>query len=201
MPVKQNISYNPLFLKDISILASRFFSKLMQIKIVIPVVLIFIYSCNSSQKQNNSNKVFDVRYHLLKLDTGISQIQYHNGYYLLRLENNKIAVFDSNFIQHREIEELLANTSTTYFYKRGDITILESEKKGFGTKKFQLTDDFKLKPLSSRTGYWTEPAFYGEVFLEDTIYQIYGCCFGEFGGSFFSSTKKIKDFISIHQAV
>lgn len=192
MPVKQNISHNPLLLKNISILASRFFCKLMQIKLVISVSLISLYSCNNSQKQSKPAKVFDVKYHLLKLDIRISQIQYHNGYYLLRLENNKFTVFDSNFIQHREIEQLLANTNTTYFYKRGDTTILESEKKGFSTKEFQLTDDFKLKPLGSRTGYGPEPAFYGEVFLEDSIYQIYGCCFGEFGGSLFFFNKKDK---------
>lgn len=190
MPVKQNISFNSLFRKIISILLSRFFCKLIRINLVIPVSLIYLYSCNNSQKQKEPEKVFDVKYHLLKLDTGIRKIHYHNGYYLLQLDNNKFAVLDSNFIQHREIEHLLANTHTTYFYKRGDTTILELATKGFITKELQLTDDFKLKSLGSRTGYGSEPAFYGAVFLEDSSYQIYGCCFGEFGGSLFFFNKK-----------
>ncbi len=130
-------------------------------------------------------------YHLLKVDTNIRSTQYHNGYYLLQLANNNFAVLDTNFIQHKEIEQRLENSKTAFFYKRGDTTILALETKDFQLKEFQLTNDFILKPLTSRISY-EKPDFYGQVFLEDSTYQIYGCCLGEFGGSLFFYNKRNK---------
>ncbi len=37
-----------------------------------------------------------------------------------------------------------------------------------------------------------QPDFYGTLFLEDSLYQIYGCCAGEFGGSLFFYNKTNK---------
>ncbi|MBP6025393.1 hypothetical protein [Ferruginibacter sp.] len=163
----------------------------MKTILIISAFLTFLYSCTDRQKQIKSDNLFDVTYHLLKVDTTIRGTQYHNGYYLLQLNNNNFAVLDTNFIQHKKIEKLLANTKTTFFYKRGDTTILASETKDFRPKEFQLTSDFKLKKLTSRTSY-EKPAFYGQVFLEDSTYQIYGCCAGEFGGSLFFYNKNDK---------
>ena len=122
----------------------------------------FLYSCTDRQKQPKSDKLFDVTYHLLSVDTNIRGTQYHNGYYLLQLSNNNFAVLDTNFKRNKEIEQLLANTKTTFFYKRGDTTVLALETNDFRPKEFYLTNDFKLKPLTSRTSY-EKPVFYGQV--------------------------------------
>lgn len=142
-------------------------------------------------KQIKNDKLFDVTYHLLKVDTNIQRTQYHNGYYLLKLTNNKFAVLDTNFVQHKEIEQRLANTEATSFYKKGDSTILALEARDLSVQEFQLTDNFTLKPLISVTSS-EKPDFYGEVFLEDSTYEIYGCCAGEFGGSLFFYNKHNK---------
>lgn len=177
--------------------AAGFFHKLslpviaLKILLTIPVFFTFLYSCTDRQKQPNSDKLFDIAYHLLAVDTNIRGTQYFNGYYLLQLDNNNFAVLDTNFKPHKEIEQLLANTKTTFFYKRGDTTILALETKDFRPKEFQLTKDFKLIQLTSRASY-EKPVFYGQIFLEDSIYQIYGCCAGEFGGSLFFYNKHNK---------
>lgn len=163
----------------------------MKTQLTISIFLILLYSCTGRQEQTKSDKLFDVTYHLLTVDTNIRGTQYFNGYYLLKLNNNNFAVLDTNFKQHKEIEQLLANTKTTFFYKRGDTTILALETKDFRLKEFQLLSDFKLKPLISTTSF-EKPVFYGQVFLEDSIYQIYGCCVGEFGGSLFFYNKHTK---------
>ena len=80
---------------------------------------------------------------------------------------------------------------TTFFYKRGDTTIFALETKDFQLKEFQLTNDFILRPLTSGIS-CEKPDFYGQVFLEDSTYQIHGCCVGEFGGSLFFYNKRNK---------
>jgi hypothetical protein len=159
--------------------------------LTISTSLTLLYSCTEQRKQHTPDKLFNVAYHLLSVDTNIRGTQYHNGYYLLQLDNNNFAVLDTTFKRHKEIEQLLANTKTTFFYKRGDTAILALETKDFRPKEFYLTNDFKLMPLTSRA-YYEKPVFYGQVFLEDSTYQIYGCCAGEFGGSLFFYNKHNK---------
>jgi hypothetical protein len=159
--------------------------------LTISAFLIVLHSCTDRQKQHRFNKLFDVTYHLLSVDTNIRGTQYHNGYYLLQLDNNNFAVLDTTFKRHKEIEQLLADTKTTLFHRRGDTTILTLETKNFRAKEFYLTNDFKLLPLTSKPSH-EKPVFYGQVLLEDSTYQIYGCCVGEFGGSLFFYNKHNK---------
>jgi len=107
--------------------------------------------------------------------------QYHNGYYLLQLENDNYAVVDSNFNRHREFEQLLANTKTSYIYRRNDSTILSTEVRNFQEKEFYLTNDLKLIPCKGlRT--ISRSDSYGHVYLEDSTYHVYGGCLGFYGG-------------------
>ncbi len=152
------------------------------------ILLAFLYSCNERKSEAKPDKLFDVTYHLLKVDTNILGAQYFNGYYLLQLGNNNFAVLDTNFNRQKNIEQLLTNTKTTFFYRRGDTTILASETKNYRTVEFQLTNDFKLEPMKPRIH--EKQVFNGRLFFEDSTYQIYGCCAGEFGGSLFFYNKK-----------
>ena len=121
----------------------------MKTLLIISTFLSLLYACSDRQQQMKSDKLFNVTYHLLDVNSNIRNIRYHHGYYLLQLNNNNYAVLDTNFKQHKNIEYLLANTKTTLFYKRGDTTILALETKDFRRKEFQLTNDFTLTPLTS----------------------------------------------------
>ena len=55
------------------------------------------------------------------------QAYYHNGYYLLKLEDDNDAVVDTNFKRHKEIEPLLTSIKKLYIYRRNDSTILARE--------------------------------------------------------------------------
>ena len=151
------------------------------------ILLFFILAaCTSKQKTDLHSNPFHVKYIRLTIGTPIKQTLSCNGYYLLQLDNSNYAVLDS-YYQHRpEMEKNLSNTGTQDIFKIGDTTILSSQ-----TRLFYLTKNWALKPYIDKR-VQPEQLYYGDLFLEDSLYQIYGCCIGEFGGSLFLYNKNSK---------
>jgi hypothetical protein len=159
----------------------------MRILLFITGWLYFLSGCTEQSSVGKKGEdLFIVSYHKLTVDTSIQGVQFFDPYFLLKLDNGRFAVLDTNLNRHTEFEKPLKNTGTNYFYSRNDSVILETDR-----KEFYLAENFQLKPLVPKFKY-PPPIFYGEVFLEDSTYQIYGCCAGEFGGSLFFYNKKTR---------
>jgi len=155
--------------------------------IIIAGLLYFLSGCTEqSSVSKKGEDLFKVSYHKLAVDTSIQGVQFFDPYFLLKLDNGSFAVLDNNLNRHLASEKQLENTGTNYFYSRNDSVILATD-----SKEFYLAENFQLKQVVPKFKY-PRPIFYGEVFLEDSTYQIYGCCAGEFGGSLFFYNKKNK---------
>lgn len=138
-------------------------------------------------------KLFSTSYNELKIDSGLHHVVYKNGYFFISQANQKIAVLDTFFRRHQQIEDSINKFPTTIIYKSNDSVILckyDDDSTGF-PETYYLTNDFKLKAFKGKIEYSQIP---GESLFEDSLYHIFANRIGEPG--FFTyflekSTKKI----------
>src|SRR6218665_95572 len=151
----------------------------MKFLMAIIFLLVVLFSCSpSGTKQSLENK-FEVRELDLPVDTTVQSIEYLNGHLLLLQENGKLAVLDSEYKREPEIEKKLSTIKTDWLFKYHD-TVFAGNKDHY----------YYLNSAVDAIPYKSKRRTYGDVFLEDSNYLVYGCCVGEFGGAIFFMDKK-----------
>jgi len=150
-----------------------------------PIVLL-IFSLYISCISNNKPPVpantpgFIIKEYPASFDTTIGSIAWYKGYYLCGQDNGKIAILDSNYrrcdslekrINQLQMDEIFTchDTVFAYLYKKNKAYILNSD---FGLKEYKG----KFKTMS--------PIY------EDSIWYVYACCLGEWGGAVFFLNKE-----------
>jgi len=144
------------------------------------ILLLMVLSCSSpsGKKQSPENK-FAVRELDLPVDTTVRSIEYLNGHLLLLQENGKLAVLNNEYKRESEIEKKLSTIKANWLFKYHD-TVFAGNKDHY----------YYLNSAVDAIPYKSKRRTYGDVFLEDSNYLVYGCCMGEFGGAIFFQDKK-----------
>ena len=130
-------------------------------------------SCSNKVEQQKNKPVvkFQTRDVILDADTPINSIQFKNGYLFCLQQNGQMIVLDSKYKRVGELEKKF-DSHLTYLIAYHDTVYLGNNKKAY----FLSSD---CSPIS----YSFKHRIYGEPFFQDSIYQVTGCCMGEFGGS------------------
>src|SRR6187402_3312637 len=136
-------------------------------------------SCNNREESLPVQVRFTTRQLQLNVDTTIASIAYFKDNIICLLENNKVAVLDTNFNRQSSLEKKFANYRPTYLFMFHDTVFLGTE-----NKTFFVDSDFELLEFKRKE------SMYGSYLFEDSSFYVYGCCAGEFGGSVFFLNKK-----------
>lgn len=151
----------------------------MRHPLIIFFALLTLSSCNNLEESLPKQVRFKTRQLQLNVDTTIASITYFKGNIICLLENNKVAVLDTNLNRQSSLEKKFANYRPTYLFMFHDTVF-------FGTKNKTFFVDSDFEPQEFKR----KERMYGSYLYEDSSYYVYGCCAGEFGGSVFFLNKK-----------
>jgi hypothetical protein len=138
----------------------------------------------TNRKQDIKTKDFSVTVKSLKADTLISSALYYNGYILCLREDHKLFVLDTTLNLADSLTSEFSGINIRFLHSYNDTIILSTNK-----DIFFLDKDFVLKKFNAK------PLKYGIPYYNDSIYHIYACSVGEWGGAvFFWNQKTNKTF-------
>ena len=141
--------------------------------------IVLLISCQERKSATPKQIFFTVRQIRLQPDTTISAIAYYQNNIIGWQDNGKLIVIDSNYKRQDAIEKRL-NTLKTYYIATIHDTILVSTEKDV----YFIDAKFNLQKYNNK-----ERIFLRSIY-EDSVYYVYSCCAGEFGGSIFFLNKK-----------
>jgi hypothetical protein len=162
------------------------------------ILLLSIYSCSTREQERINGRPYRIAYNQLKVDTVIREIVYFNGNYLCLQDDLKIAVFDSNLVRKKVIEDSINIFPISNLYINSDTVFLfknEPNLIGYPQNEFYFTGDFEIQsrkyliegpswPVNSRPLY------------ADSIYDVYANSIGLGGFLVFFYNKKSKETFS-----
>jgi hypothetical protein len=151
----------------------------MRHTLIIFISVFVLTSCKNQGETNNFQVKFTTRRLLLKSDTTISSIAFFNNKIICLQDNGKIMLLDTNYNKQDSIERKLNIYNTNYLFTLHDTVFIATK-----NKTFFLDSSFNLKEFTRKE------RMYGKGLYEDSLYYVYGCCVGEFGGSVFFLNKK-----------
>ena len=136
-------------------------------------------SCSNRKESQIHYSPFKTNFIILNSDTTINAIAFYKGYYLCLQDNCTFLILDTNYKRQDSIELILNKWKIQIMFKYHDTLYLKNDKTDFYlTMNFEL---IKYKPRSK---------IYGSPLFEDSLFSVYSCCVGEFGGSIFFQDKK-----------
>ncbi len=144
------------------------------------ILLFFILtSCKNQVEKGSSIVKFTVRQLLLKSDTTINSIAFKNDRIICLQDNDKIILLDSHYNRQESLETKINLYKPKYLFTLHDTVFI-----GTMNKTYFIDSAFKLIEFKRKERYYDHPLY------EDSLYYVYGCCMGEFGGSVFFLNKK-----------
>ena len=157
------------------------FNRFTQMRYVMVFLLLILnlVSCQNRESITKSQVKFIISERPLEADTTISSIAFFNNKFICLQDNGKILLLDSTFKRQDSLEKKLNSYSIIYLFTLRDTVFV-----GAKNKVFFIDHTFKLREFKIKE------RVFGEFLYEDTIYYVYGCCAGEFGGSVFFLNKK-----------
>jgi hypothetical protein len=156
-------------------------ARLAQMRHILIILFLLpgLTSCWTQAETHRESISFSTRHLNLPVDTTIRSIAYQKENLLLLQDNGTFVVLDNNYRRVKDIEQKLSFLNAIFLNRYHDTIFVGSK-----DKFYYLDNEF------SPIGYKVVQRTYGEVFLEDSAYLIYGCCAGEWGGSIFFQSKK-----------
>jgi len=137
-----------------------------------------IISCSQKAKTPTSTPPFVIKELQIDVDTVIASASYYQKLFVLQQANGKFIVLDTSFKRQDSLQRRLNRFNFEYMYEHRD-SIFFGKKK----KDYFLDSNFELKAFKRKF------RRYGTGLYEDSLFYIYGCCAGEFGGSVFFLNK------------
>jgi len=143
--------------------------------------LISILLFNACRNKNgiSGQSTFIIRQIQLKSDTTISAIAYFENMVICLQNNNKLLILDTAYNREHTLENKLNGYKPNYLFTLHDTVFITTKSKTyFIGSKFRITE-YKLNNR-----------LYANGLYKDSLYYVYGCCVGEFGGAVFFLNKK-----------
>lgn len=142
------------------------------------IPLFYFSSCTvKDQSKENDSVPYKVIYKQLQVDTSLREIAYVNGYFVCLQENLQLAVFDSNFIRNKTIEDSINimsfgsiwsnQSSDTIFLFKDEPNLL-----GWPKDEYYLTNTFKVQKRKYLVEKSEWPVNSWPLFVDST-YDIY----------------------------
>ncbi len=153
----------------------------MRYNLLICISVLILTSCKNQVKKVNSQVKFTTRQLLLKSDTTINSIAFFSNKIICLQDNGKIILLDTFYNRQDSLEKNFSNCKANYLVTLNDTVFVSSKSKAYYVDK-----DFKLIEFKKARRIFSERLY------EDSLYFVYGCCAGEWGGSIFFLNKKTK---------
>ena len=153
----------------------------MRHTLLIFISVFILTSCKNQGDKVNSQVKFTTRQLLLKSDTTINSIAFFSDKIICLQDNGKIILLDTNYNRQDSLEKKLNIYKPNYLFTLHDTVFIRTENKAYFIDK-----DFKLIEFKRKE------RMYGDRLYEDSLYFVYGCCVGEWGGSIFFLNKNTK---------
>ena len=135
-------------------------------------------SCKNQGDKDNSQVKFTTRLLLLKSDTTINSIAFFDNKIICLQDNDKFFVLDTNYNRLHTLENKLNIYKSNNLFTLHDTVFI-----GAKNRTYFIDNDFQLKEFKRKE------RVYGNYLYEDSLYYVYGCCAGEWGGSVFFLNK------------
>lgn len=162
------------------------------------ILLLSLYSCSTREEERIDGHPYRIAYNQLKVDTVIREIVYFNGNYLCLQDDLKIAVFDSNLVRKKDIEDSINIFPISNLYVNSDTVFLskdESNLVGYPKNEFYFTSDFKIQRRKYLIGESSWPVNSWPLYV-DSMYDVYANFIGSGGFLVFFYNKKLKETFS-----
>jgi hypothetical protein len=153
----------------------------MRNTLIIFISVFILISCKNQEGADNSQVKFTTRQLLLKSDTTINSIAFFSNKIICLQDNGKIILLDTNYNRQDSLESELNIYKPTYLFTLHDTVFI-----GTKSKTYFIDNTFGLREFKRKE------RIYGERLFEDSLYYVYGCCVGEWGGSVFFLNKNTK---------
>jgi hypothetical protein len=150
----------------------------MRDTLIIFIAVFILTSCKNQGDKDYSQVEFTKRQLLLKSDTTINSIAFFNNRIICLQDNGKIILLDTNYNRQDTLEKRLNIYKPSYLFTLHDTVYI-----GTKNKTYYIDKNFKF------VEYKRKERMYGEGLYEDSLYFVYGCCVGEWGGSIFFLNK------------
>jgi len=150
----------------------------MRHTLIILISVLTLTSCKNQGDKVSTQVKFMTRQLLLKSDTTINSIAFFKNKIICLQDNGKIILLDTNYNRHDSLENEINIYKPKYIFTLHD-TVLVATK----NVTYFIDDNFKL------IEYKIKGRLYGDRLYEDSLYYVYGCCVGEWGGSIFFLNK------------
>lgn len=149
-------------------------------KQILTLLILFsmLTSCNEAEKKLSAQIHFTINQYLLPTDTTITYIAYFKDNIICLQDDGKFAILDSDYNRNRLLEDKLNSCKPNNMFTFHDTVFLDTK-----NAAYFIDCNFKLQEFKR------EENRYGSYLYEDSVFYVYGCCAGEFGGAVFFLNK------------